>query len=85
MPATTYGYSLCEPRCRHASAHRPDVPEQAERGALNRTATASSAESAATGARAAVDGDTGTRWSSAFSEPQWIQVDLGSGSQICAG
>src|SRR5258706_316234 len=25
----------------------------------------------------AVDGNTGTRWSSAFSDPQWIYVDLG--------
>jgi hypothetical protein len=25
-----------------------------------------------------VDGNTGTRWSSAFSDPQWIQVDLGA-------
>ena len=25
-----------------------------------------------------VDGNTGTRWSSAFSDPQWLHVDLGS-------
>ena len=43
-----------------------------------RPATASSSESAGTAASAAVDGNTGTRWSSAFSDPQWIQVDLGS-------
>ena len=24
------------------------------------------------------DGNTGTRWSSAFSDPQWIRLDLGS-------
>src|SRR5918999_1786927 len=40
--------------------------------------TASSTESAAYPASAAVDGNTGTRWSSAFSDPQWIQVDLGA-------
>jgi hypothetical protein len=51
--------------------------------ALNRPATASSTESAGTPASAAVDGDTGTRWSSAFSDPQWIQVDLGSAQQVC--
>ena len=28
--------------------------------------------------RRAVDGNTGTRWSSAFSDPQWLEVDLGS-------
>ncbi|WP_031033928.1 discoidin domain-containing protein, partial [Streptomyces sp. NRRL WC-3725] len=26
----------------------------------------------------AVDGNSGTRWSSAFSDPQWIRIDLGS-------
>jgi beta-glucanase (GH16 family) len=43
-----------------------------------RTATASSTENAGTPAGAAVDGNTGTRWSSAFSDPQWLQVDLGA-------
>ncbi|XTZ15741.1 discoidin domain-containing protein [Micromonospora echinospora] len=43
-----------------------------------RPATASSTENAGTPAGAAVDGDTGTRWSSASSDPQWLQVDLGS-------
>jgi hypothetical protein len=42
-----------------------------------RPATASSTENAGTPAAAAVDGSTGTRWSSAFSDPQWLQVDLG--------
>jgi F5/8 type C domain-containing protein len=45
-------------------------------------ATASSTESAAFPASAAVDGNTGTRWSSAFSDPQWLQVDLGASSTI---
>jgi hypothetical protein len=44
----------------------------------NKPVTASSTENAGTPASAAVDGDTGTRWSSAFSDPQWLQVDLGS-------
>ena len=47
-----------------------------------RPATASSAENAGTPASAAVDGDTGTRWSSAFSDPQWLQVDLGASATI---
>jgi hypothetical protein len=46
-------------------------------------ATASSSENAgAFPAQAAVDGDTGTRWSSAFSDPQWLQVDLGATASI---
>jgi hypothetical protein len=51
--------------------------------ALNRPATASSTENAGTSAASAVDGNTGTRWSSAFSDPQWIQVDLGSSQAVC--
>jgi hypothetical protein len=45
--------------------------------ALGRPATASSVEGDAHPPRFAVDGDPGTRWSSAFNDPQWISVDLG--------
>ncbi|WP_405496017.1 discoidin domain-containing protein [Streptomyces sp. NBC_00096] len=45
-------------------------------------ATASSTEGAGTPASAAVDGDNGTRWSSQFADPQWIQVDLGAAAQL---
>ncbi|GIF74471.1 discoidin domain-containing protein [Asanoa siamensis] len=45
-------------------------------------ATASSTENAASPASAAVDGNAGTRWSSAFGDPQWLQVDLGSITQV---
>jgi beta-glucosidase len=45
-------------------------------------AIASSVENASFPASAAVDGNTSTRWSSAFSDPQWLQVDLGSVSTI---
>jgi hypothetical protein len=51
--------------------------------ALNHPATASSTENATFPASAAVDGNTGTRWSSAFSDPQWLQVDLGASQSIC--
>src|SRR5450755_1456374 len=51
--------------------------------ALNKTATASSTENAGTPAASAVDGNAGTRWSSAFSDPQWLEVDLGSTQSIC--
>ncbi len=45
--------------------------------------TASSTENAAAfPATAAVDGNTGTRWSSTFSDPQWIQVDLGASATV---
>lgn len=46
--------------------------------ALNKPVTASSVESGTSfTANLAVDGNTGTRWSSAYSDPQWIYVDLG--------
>ncbi|KJK53385.1 discoidin domain-containing protein [Streptomyces sp. NRRL F-4428] len=47
-----------------------------------RPATASSIEGAGTPASAAVDGDNGTRWSSRFADPQWIQVDLGTTARL---
>ena len=45
-------------------------------------ATASSTENASFPASNAVDGNTATRWSSAFADPQWIQVDLGASYTI---
>ena len=51
--------------------------------ALNHPATASSLQSAAYPASNAVDGNLSTRWSSAFSDPQWLEVDLGSSHSIC--
>jgi NedA-like, galactose-binding domain/F5/8 type C domain/Putative Ig domain len=77
---TQYGYSLWEfsvfgpaggGSCGTANA------------ALNHPATASSLENATFPAANAVDGNTGTRWSSAFSDPQWLQVDLGSTVSVC--
>jgi hypothetical protein len=47
-----------------------------------RPATASSTENGTFPAGAAVDGNTGTRWSSAFSDPQWLRVDLGGTATI---
>jgi beta-glucanase (GH16 family) len=47
-----------------------------------RPVVASSTESAAFPAPAAVDGNAGTRWSSAFSDPQWLRVDLGATATV---
>ena len=44
--------------------------------------TASSLENATFPAGNATDGNTGTRWSSTFSDPQWLEVDLGSTATI---
>lgn len=47
-----------------------------------KTATSSSAENGGTPASAAVDGNTATRWSSLYTNDQWLQVDLGSAQAI---
>jgi beta-glucanase (GH16 family) len=62
------------------SRPRP-TPTSAPGGTLlsqGRPVAVSSTEHAGTAGGNAVDGNTGTRWSSAFSDPQWIRVDLGS-------
>ncbi len=77
--ATPYGYSLWEFQITGefvAAGCGTNV-------ALNKPAAASSTENAGTPASAAVDGNTSTRWSSAFSDPQWLQVDLGATTTIC--
>ncbi|MEV6861912.1 DUF1996 domain-containing protein [Streptosporangium subroseum] len=48
----------------------------------SRPATASSSEGGGYAAGAAFDGSTGTRWSSAAADPQWLQVDLGATATV---
>jgi len=79
--ATQYGYSLFEFQVYGTIGGSGGCGTT--NAALNRPATASSAENAGTPAADAVDGNTGTRWSSAFSDPQWLQVDLGSTQSVC--
>lgn len=50
--------------------------------ALYKLAHASSVQSSSYTATNAVDGNTGTRWSSASSDPQWIYVDLQTTNNI---
>jgi hypothetical protein len=59
-------------------------PTQAQTGniARNKTVTASSHDTDAPNPQAVVDGSTTTRWSSAWSQPQWIQIDLGQSYTI---
>ncbi len=51
--------------------------------ALNQPAVASSIENSDYTAAKAVDDNLSTRWSSAYSDPQWIYVDLGQRDSIC--
>lgn len=48
-----------------------------------RPVTASSTENPTLPARAAVDGNPHTRWSSAWSDQQWLRVDLGRDRPVC--
>jgi hypothetical protein len=79
--ATPYGYSLWEFQVYGSLGSGGTC--STTNAALNHPATASSTENAGTPASAAFDGNLGTRWSSAFSDPQWLQVDLGSSQTIC--
>jgi hypothetical protein len=80
---TAYGYSLWEFQIYGETSTNPDPTCGTTNAAQGRPATASSTENAATPAAAAVDGNTGTRWASAFADPQWLRVDLGATATIC--
>ena len=80
---TGYGYSIWEFQVYGAAGTGGGATCGTQNAALNQPATASSTETAGTPAAAAVDGNAGTRWSSAFSDPQWLDVDLGSTLNIC--
>ena len=65
--------------CSSADPGAGGEPVASQRAALLAgTATASSIQSGSYPASYAVDGNFSTRWSSQFSDPQWIQIDFGS-------
>jgi F5/8 type C domain/Beta-1,3-glucanase/Putative Ig domain len=51
--------------------------------ALHQPTTASSTQGPSWPASNATDGNLSTRWSSAFSDPQWLEVDLGATQPVC--
>lgn len=57
------------------------APLDAVNVAFNHTATSSSVEGPFVAANA-FDNDLNTRWSSSFSDPQWVEVDLGQPTDI---
>jgi hypothetical protein len=73
--ATAYGYSLYEMSVAGTPGGSTPGGTLLSQG---RATTASSTENAASAAANATDGNTGTRWSSAFADPQWLRVDLGA-------
>jgi beta-glucosidase len=79
---TAYGYSLWEFQV-YGSFATGGGGCGTDNAAANHAATASSVENAGTPASAAIDGNTGTRWSSAAADPQWLQVDLATSQTVC--
>jgi len=80
---TAYGYSLWEFQVFGAGDPPPTTCNTGVNAALNKPSSASSTENGGTPAASAFDASTTTRWSSAASDPQWVQVDLGSTQSIC--
>ncbi|MCZ4098711.1 discoidin domain-containing protein [Streptomyces sp. H39-C1] len=94
--ATGYGYSLWEfqvfgslggPTTPPTTMPPTTTPPTTDCGtadaAQGKPVTASSEENYGTAAANAVDGNLGTRWSSANTDSQWLQVDLGSSQPLC--
>jgi len=79
--ATQYGYSLWEFQV-YGTPGGSGFCGTVD-AALNRPTAASSVENATFTPSGATDGNTGTRWSSTFSDPQWLDVDLGATQSVC--
>jgi hypothetical protein len=80
--ASGYGYSLYEFKVYGSTGGAPSACGTTN-AAQGKPALASTQEGADVAASKAVDGDAGTRWSSEFSDPQWLRVDLGGSQTIC--
>jgi hypothetical protein len=78
-----YGYSLWEFKVYGSTGGTNPTGCGTTNAAQGKAATASSQEGADVAAGMAVDGNAATRWSSQFSDPQWLQVDLGATQSIC--
>jgi PKD repeat protein len=74
--ATPWGISFWD-----ASVYGPSTPQTGDL-ALNQPASASSSEDPSLGPANAVDGLSTTRWSSAFRDGEWWQVDLGTAKTV---
>ncbi|MFC7640289.1 discoidin domain-containing protein [Streptosporangium lutulentum] len=75
--ATAWGYSLFD-----LNVFGTPVASGSSLLSQGRPVTASSVEAGANVVANAVDGNTATRWSSAYADPQWIRVDLGASRQV---
>ena len=80
--ATQYGYSLWEFEV-YGTLTSNTGCDLGTNAALRRPATSSSVQAGVYVAANAVDGDVSSRWSSDFSDPQWLSVDLGVIRTVC--
>ena len=76
-PVSTVGGTSA---ARHPVTHaaRPALPPPVTLLSQGHPVSASSVQDDSLPAANAVDGNLGTRWSSAWSDPQWLEVDLGA-------
>ncbi|WP_371785528.1 ThuA domain-containing protein [Streptosporangium subroseum] len=75
--ATAWGYSLFD-----LNVFGTPVSSGSSLLSQGKPVTASSVEAGANVVANAVDGNTATRWSSLYADPQWIRVDLGASRQV---
>ncbi|WP_371785527.1 galactose-binding domain-containing protein [Streptosporangium subroseum] len=75
--ATAWGYSLFD-----LNVFGTPVSSGSSLLSQGKPVTASSVEAGANVVTNAVDGNTATRWSSLYADPQWIRVDLGASRQV---
>ncbi len=88
---TGYGYSLWEFQVFGSAGSTPTDPTTPtnpaacddDNVAAGKTTSASSTEGGGDQSKLAADGNAGTRWSSAWSDNQWWQVDLGASTSVC--
>ncbi|GIH08008.1 hypothetical protein Rhe02_60750 [Rhizocola hellebori] len=85
---TTYYYKVTARNAAGTSGNSAEVSATPTTGggagllSQGHPATASSTENGSLVAANAFDGNNSTRWSSAFADPQWIQVDLGAAHSV---
>lgn len=78
----TAAYSLYEFRVLSFQAQRGVDGVVLQNLALGKTATTSGNDTSNSDPKAAIDGDTSTRWASARTDSQWYTIDLGAPSKI---
>ncbi len=83
QPATNTNTSTPRPSATNSITATPALTSiPGSNIALQKSVTASSSDADAPNPAAVVDGDANTRWSSAWSQPHWVQIDLGERYEV---